>query len=170
MMLFRDLLIKPPSFEDIWYFIRNGLLRPRDIPGILRREARRRKAGKGVPPPLDPYGQRVFTEAWETALRAGVFMARPLNGPTLLVTSAEGRLMDFVGPMQTAGDVRFLGVENDPLFPIISFEAGRLGLRQAAGDPDAAMANRLAWLETATISDQLRDKLRELAKTEIGAA
>ena len=170
MVLIGDLLKKPPSFGDIWYFIRNGLLRPRDIPGILRREARRRKAGHGAPPPPDPTGARVLTESWEAALAAGVFAAPSGDGPPLVIPSDAENLLGFVTPMQNAGAVVFQGAETAPLFPALSIEAARLGLPQTAADPEAAMAARRAWIETIEVSGPLRDALSALADERIGAA
>ena len=169
MMLLGDLLKKPPSFGDIAYFVRAIVTRPGDIPGILRREASRRKSGAGTPPPADPIGARCMTESWEAALRADVFTAPPGDGPALTIAAPLDEPLRMIGEIQRASAVAFEGVEAAPLFPVLSLEAARLSLSQTASDPETARAARRAYIDDAEISEPLREALRVLADQPIGS-
>ncbi|QIE56137.1 hypothetical protein G5B40_12110 [Pikeienuella piscinae] len=166
-----DLARKPPKMEDIAYFLGAALSRPGDIPWILRREAAKRRAGRAADEGPDTLGLRGLTRSWEAALAGGVFRAPPGTGARLTVTrSLTYAPLSIVSALQTAGGVTFLDLVDDPAFPALSLEAARLGLPQAATDPERAKAARLAFIETAELSEPLRSALRQLANEPIRAA
>ncbi|MEX2518005.1 MAG: hypothetical protein WD969_01585 [Paracoccaceae bacterium] len=166
-----DLLKKPPKLEDVGYVVHALLTRPLDLPGILRREAAIRRAGKQKQPPPDSLGLHCVTMSWQAALEAGVFEAPPGAGPHLTVPRAlVNSPLSVVSALQSASGVTFLDLEDDPVFPVLSLEAARLGLPQSATNAKRAEEARRAYLETAEMTEPLRAALRALASQPIQAA
>ncbi len=168
MRLLTRLLNAAPSAADLLYLLRALATRPGDVPGILRREAAKRRAPAA--PAEDALGLAALTAAWEAALAAGVFPAPPGAGGALEVREIGARPLDLVTELQSASAVRWIGVEAAPAFPPLSLEAARLGLPQAARDPGPARARRAEWAASAPVSAPLRAALLDLADAPMGRA
>ncbi|WP_340110228.1 hypothetical protein [Pikeienuella sp. HZG-20] len=164
-----DLIRKPPKVDDIVYFTRKILSRPQDIPGILRREAARRRAGKGKKVP-DPIGMRVLFESWESAALQNLLRAPPGAGSPLELRAPLEDAQAAIAALQHASAVVFIGLEDDARLPWLSLEAARLGLPQRASAPERLRALRDRLIEEAGFPEPLRAELRLLAAGEIGAA
>lgn len=147
--------------EDIAYVLRALVTRPGDIPGILRREAARRRANLPTTKPDDADGLRVLTNSWQAALSAKAFRAPPGTGPALRIASLDP-LPDVITALQTASSVHWGPVTSHPAFGAISLEASRLSLPQSADQPEMAMAARQATVEAADLSTDLRTELLHL--------
>lgn len=155
-----------PSRADVAYFLRALATRPGDLPGILRREAARRRAPAAA---ADPDGLAALIAGWEAALAAGCFRAPPGRGPALELRGIGARPMAAVSALQTASAVRWSAVEA-PAFPPLALEAARLGLPQTCADPDAAQARMREWAAAAAVSAALRAALLALADAPVGRA
>ncbi len=159
-----------PTRADVGFFLRALLTRPLDIPGILRREAAKRRANLQAPPAEDALGLRALTESWEAALAAGLFDAPPGRGEALEI-SEIGEPLALLSALQSAAAVIWRGAAaQSPAFPPLSLEAARLGLPQHADEPEAAHAARRAWAAQAALSPALRARLLALAEAPIGPA
>ncbi|MEM7547166.1 MAG: hypothetical protein AAF367_16675 [Pseudomonadota bacterium] len=152
--------------EDVVFFLRALLTRPGDIPGILRREAARRRANLPKSRGADTDGLRVLTDSWQAAVDAGAFTAPAGQGDAVTITTLVDPLR-IISDLQIASAVHWDGVTADPAFPPLSLEAARLSLPQSADQPDAAMAARLAYLEAAALPAPVVTALRDLARTPI---
>lgn len=155
-----------PSRADVAFFLRAALTRPGDVPGILRREAARRRARLPSGPDADPTGLACLTGAWEAALEGDAFRCPAGEGPAAEIAAPIDAPPSLTA-LQTARRVSFVACEDDPAFPPVSLEAARLSLPQSATAPERAMATRAAWVEGAAVSPALRDALRALAARPI---
>jgi hypothetical protein len=154
------------SREDVTFFLRALITRPGDIPGILRREAARRRDNAPGPVKRDADGLRLLTKSWEAALAAGIFQAPTLAGPTLRPLPDDS-IAKIVTALQTAGSVNW-GAADHLAFPALSLEAARLGLPQRADDPAAAAIRRRDYAETVNVSPALAAALADLATRDFG--
>lgn len=163
-----DLIRKPPKFEDISYFTRAILSRPWDIPGILRREAARRRSVPWdyIPDPLEIM---VLREGWPTALKADMFRAPPGKGPKVTIQAPVTDMAATISSLQFTSAVDFIDMEVDERLPWLSLEAARLGLKQSATSPEKAASARAAFVESEPMEEALRAELRKLAAEPIGA-
>lgn len=164
-----DLIRKPPKLDDIAYFTRKIVSRPQDIPGILRREAARRRAGKGKKIP-DPLGMRVLFESWESAALQDLLHAPSGDGPSLELRAPLEDVQAAIAALQHASAVVFIDLEDDERLPWLSLEAARLGLPQRTSAPERLHALRDRLIEEAGFPEPLKTELRALATGEIGAA
>lgn len=164
-----DLIRKPPKLDDIVFVTRAFLIRPHDIPGILRREAARRRAGEDVRKP-DPLGMRILIESWEAAFAKDALLAPPGAGAPLAIRAPVEDGHAAITALQTASAVTFLGMEGDERLPYLSLEAARLGLPQRADDPARLIAARRALVETLEVGEDLRAALGALALDPVEAA
>ncbi len=153
------------SRADITFFLRALVTRPGDIPGILRREAARRRANLQANRGSDADGLRLLTDSWQAALAAGMFTAPAGAGPVLRPT-ADMPLTALVSAMQTARAVHW-GAADHPAFTALSLEAARLTLDQHADDPTAAMARRSGYIANAGLPAPLTAALHDLASQAI---
>ena len=161
MSFMRALLRKPPNLEDIDYFVRALLTRPGDIPGILRREAARRRAGHQERPD-DQDGLFCLIAGWEAALTAGVFEAPPGEGGPSQIDTPIDDVAGALSALQTASALSLRGACDDRLTAAVAFEAARLSLGLVADDPTALASAQRAFLRDAAISDRLRARLEAL--------
>ncbi|MEM7522576.1 MAG: hypothetical protein AAF360_02220 [Pseudomonadota bacterium] len=170
MSILKTLLSKPPSLEDIVYVARAVLTRPGDIPGILRREAAKRRSGFREKPKPDIHGVHALEAMWTAAAEADMFTA-PAGPDGELEIAMDGvDAPKAISALQFASSVVFRGVtEDDPVIGPLSLEAARLSLPQRANAPDAAIAARRRYVETVEIPEAARARLRALAETEIAA-
>lgn len=158
-----DLARKPPKLADITYFVRAVLTRPGDIPGILRREAAKRRAGGEIEKIGDPLGLRCLFRSWEAAARAGLFRAPPGAGPALAIDAAALEApLTLVTRLQDAGAVIFAAPAPGPVLGALSLEAARLGMVQSADAPETVLAARRALLAEGDFEAPLREALEAL--------
>lgn len=164
-----DLIRKPPGLDDIVFVARILLTRPHDLPGILRREAARRRAG-GKARPADPLGVRVLVESWEAAFARDALRAPPGSGAALTLRAPFEDPLAAIAALQTASAATFSGAAGDERLPYLSLEAARLGLPQRAEDPARLIEARKALVEGLEIGEDLRAALRALAQGPVEAA
>lgn len=169
MSLFAAIRSAAPSGADVAFFLRALLTRPGDAPGILRREAARRRAAAMGGARVDPAGLGWLIDAWEASLSGGAFCCPPGAGPAISLAPPLDQSA-AASALQTASAVTFVGAEADVSFAPLSLEAARLSLPQAASDPKAVQKVRAAWVETAAVSPALRAALHELAQQPIAPA
>ncbi|MFV0473934.1 MAG: hypothetical protein ACK5MQ_06960 [Pikeienuella sp.] len=159
-----DLARKPPKLEDITYFLRAILTRPGDIPGILRREAAKRRAGGAQEREGDPFGLRCLFRSWEAAAAADLFRAPPGAGAAVIVAPEDARApLAIVTALQDAGGVVFLDPEEGPVLGALSLEAARLSLPQASNAPECVLGARRALLAEIEFTPPLRAALDAIA-------
>lgn len=166
-----DLARKPPKLADITYFVRAALTRPGDIPGILRREAAKRRAGGEIEKIGDPLGLRCLFRSWEAAARAGLFRAPPGAGEALVIgAEAPDHPLALVTRLQDAAAVRFAAPAPGPVLGALSLEAARLGLAQSADAPETVLAARRALLAEGDFAPPLRAALEALLDEPVSRA